>query len=112
MQNIHSPIDIGIALPKYSSASSAMYRTKHKFIPAEPELRQNLDLSNQFLTTINNENFLLADDGNELRIIIFGTRDFFFKCSQLKIYILMEHSIQFQEYSCNYIQFMDSLRVK
>ncbi len=60
---------------------------KHKFIPAEPDSRENLDLSSIFLTTINNQNFLLADDRLGDRIIVFGSPDFFRKmCSTDTLY--------------------------
>ncbi len=80
-------IEIGLVLPKLSSVATMMYRVKHKTIPSEPKSCKDLDLSNEFLNTINGNSFLLADEGTDDRILVFGTKDFFIKmCSTENLY--------------------------
>jgi hypothetical protein len=60
---------------------------KNKFISAQLESRVNLVISVEFLTRINGENSILADDGTENRILIFGIKEFSLKiCSTDSLY--------------------------
>lgn len=64
-----------------------MHRQRHKIIPNQPQNRCEIVISNDYLLTQKNQQFVLIDTEDEQRIIIFGTRDFFIKmCSTESLY--------------------------
>ncbi|KAL5014665.1 hypothetical protein ScPMuIL_008935 [Solemya velum] len=65
---------VSAAMPTFTSIGSSLYRARQKMYPSLPTTRQNIELKEQWTQTLNNQRFLLADDGEgDQRIIIFAT---------------------------------------
>lgn len=60
-------------LPTFQSARSILYRQRSKLLPNLPATTNELDLQDQWVQTSTGEQFLLADDNNGPRILIFAT---------------------------------------
>ncbi|KAL5004216.1 hypothetical protein ScPMuIL_017672 [Solemya velum] len=65
---------VSAAMPTFTSIGSSLYRARQEMYPSPPTTRQNIELKEQWTQTLNNQRFLLADDGEgDQSIIIFAT---------------------------------------
>ncbi len=62
-------------LPTFYTAKSSLYRQRAKLVPILPKNRQDIHLEGKWTQTTTGEQFLLVDDGDEQRVLIFATRD-------------------------------------
>ena len=62
--------------PSFQSIQSSLYREKRRIIPPQPSLVTDLELSGAWSQTVDGRHFILADDAEQGRIIVFGTRAF------------------------------------
>ena len=60
-------------LPSMKKYRCTLYRARGKRLPQIPHTRQEIDLQGQWSQTKDGRPFLLANDGEENRILIFGT---------------------------------------
>jgi hypothetical protein len=60
-------------LPSQKSLSSTLYRSRAKRLPNLPHTRTDINLEGEWATTQDGRDFILANDGDEDKIIIFGT---------------------------------------
>ena len=63
-------------LPVYRNFKKGLQKEKYKIIPANPRCRRELILSGKWTQTNRNENFLLVNDGDDDKIVVFGTLEF------------------------------------
>jgi hypothetical protein len=71
-------------LPNYESIKSSLYRTKKENFPSQPAIRSQLIINDLWSKTIDGRDFVLADNGIDDRIIIFGTSAFLIKACSLQ----------------------------
>lgn len=60
-------------LPSFKRYRDTLYRARSQRLPHVPHNRQDIVLEGEWAETVDGRNFLLADDGIDNRIIIFGT---------------------------------------
>lgn len=60
-------------LPSLKSLSSTLYRSRAKRLPNLPHTRADINLQGEWASTQDGREFILANDGNEDKMIIFGT---------------------------------------
>ena len=65
-------VAVGI-LPTFDQVRSSMYRKRRSVIPDLPQRREDIQIPPAY-ATLNNENFLLVDEGEENRLLMFSTR--------------------------------------
>ena len=61
-------------LPTFESSRGSFYNERVKIIPILPATRSDIILEGQWTLTAANQRFLIADDGNDERILIFSTQ--------------------------------------
>jgi len=61
-------------LPTYNSCKTSLYHQRSKLLPRIPKTRQDINLEGEWTQTTSDEKFLLIDDGNEERMLVFATR--------------------------------------
>jgi len=61
-------------LPTFASMKSSLYRARRKDTPPLPQTRQVIELTGKWTQTTSGEDFLLFDDGHDMRIIAFSTK--------------------------------------
>ena len=61
-------------LPTFESSRGSFYNERAKIIPILPATRSDIILEGQWTLTTANQRFLIADDGNDERILIFSTQ--------------------------------------
>lgn len=61
-------------LPSFSKYRSALYRSRAKALPKIPHTRAELNITEEWATTVDGRNFVVADDGLDDRLLIFGTQ--------------------------------------
>lgn len=62
-------------LPTFESCRGQLYNQRAKLIPALPQSRPDINIEGPWRLTTKGDPFLLADDGDADRILIFSTRD-------------------------------------
>ena len=67
--------DVLAQLPSLESIRSSLYRARHEDSPILPTLRRDVSLSTRFSNTRSGEDFLLVDDGDDDKIMIFATEE-------------------------------------
>ncbi len=67
--------DVLAQLPSLESIRSSLYRARHEDTPILPTLRRDVSLSTRFSNTRSGEDFLLVDDGDDDKIMIFATEE-------------------------------------
>ncbi|XP_071116339.1 uncharacterized protein [Haliotis cracherodii] len=60
-------------MPPFSTMSSALYRHRQKTIPVLPQTRSEVDLQDSWTQTADGRPFLLFADGNDDKILAFGS---------------------------------------
>lgn len=60
-------------LPTFQSSRSILYRQRSRLLPKLPSTTNEIDLQDQWVQTSTGERFLLADDNNGPRILVFAT---------------------------------------
>lgn len=65
--------NITSSFPTFYACKSTLYRQRGKEIPKLPISPQNIVLEGKWTRTNAGDNFLVADDGEDSRIVIFGT---------------------------------------
>lgn len=66
----------GNLMPTIESVRICIRKETTKNLPPEPMLRQHIELEGPWKKTNDNRNFLIANDGTDSKIIIFGTGQF------------------------------------
>jgi hypothetical protein len=61
-------------LPTFKSSRGSFYNERAKIIPILPATRSDIILEGQWTLTTANQRFLLADDGNAERMLIFSSQ--------------------------------------
>jgi hypothetical protein len=69
--------EVASSLPTFSQISSSSYKKRSEFIPIEPSSRSQLILNNEWTTTVYGNNFLIINSGEEDKILVFATIEFF-----------------------------------
>ena len=67
--------DVLAQLPSLESIRSSLYRVRHENTPILPTHRRDVSLSPRFTKTQSGEDFLLVNDGNDDKILIFATEE-------------------------------------
>ena len=67
--------EVAAKLPPFKSMRASLYRERRKRLPAMPQTRDQVHFEDEWAQTTNGKRFLLAEDGNEKRIVIFATDD-------------------------------------
>ena len=67
--------DVLAQLPSLESIRSCLYRSRHEHTPTLPIHRRDVSLSGRYTKTCSGEDFLLVDDGNDNKIMIFATEE-------------------------------------
>ncbi|KAJ8298322.1 hypothetical protein KUTeg_024853 [Tegillarca granosa] len=62
-------------IPTFDGCRGGLYYQRSKSLPVLPQTRDEIDLPEDFKITTANEEFLLADDGDNDRILLFSTND-------------------------------------
>ena len=62
-------------LPTFESCRGQLYNQRAKLIPALPQSRADINIEGPWRLTTKGDSFLLADDGDAERILIFSTSD-------------------------------------
>ena len=62
-------------LPTFESCRGQLYNQRAKLIPALPQTRSDINIEGPWRLTTKGDPFLLADDGDAERILIFSTQD-------------------------------------
>ena len=60
-------------LPSIKSLKSSLYRSRAKRLPKLPQNRAEIRLNDEWATTLDGRDFVLANDGEDNKILIFGT---------------------------------------
>lgn len=60
-------------LPSFKRHRDSLYRARSQRLPRVPHNRQDIVLEGEWAETLDGRNFILADDGRDDRLIIFGT---------------------------------------
>ena len=71
-------------IPVFENIKDSLYKVKHKFIPPNPSKRADLVLNGNWIKTNDKKDFLLIDDGQEDKILVFGTLEFLQKLCNCK----------------------------
>ena len=75
-------------LPSFMSLKSSLYRNRHSRLPPLLKTRDEIRVEGDWTKTLTGENFLLCDDGDSNKILIFGTQENLLKLSGLNtIYV-------------------------
>ena len=61
-------------LPSLATVKSGLYRARRENLPPMPKTHSELNLSGEWAATVNGENFVLVDDGEDDKIVVFGTQ--------------------------------------
>ncbi|KAL8621075.1 hypothetical protein ACOMHN_040600 [Nucella lapillus] len=59
--------------PSYNSVRTILYRERKKLIPPLPAHRREVELQGQWTQTLDNEPFLMANDGGDNKLLVFST---------------------------------------
>lgn len=62
-------------LGSFATVKSSLYRERRKLLPPLPTSREDLRLPEEYSKTATGDNFLIADDGLERKILVFGTNE-------------------------------------
>jgi len=65
--------DVAEKLPTYQSCHSSLYRQRSKTLPKLPKTTNEIDLQGEWTRTTAGERFLLVNDGDQEKIVIFST---------------------------------------
>jgi hypothetical protein len=77
--------------PSFKSIKSSLYRMRNKIIPQQPPMSTDFELSDAWKTTKDGRDFILEDNNETDRIIIFGTEEFFkMMCKQTDRNVFMD----------------------
>ena len=70
------------------SLKSSFYRNRHSRLPLLPKMRTEIRVEGGWTKTLTGKSFLLYDDGNSNKILIFGTQENLMTLSELNtIYV-------------------------
>ena len=67
--------EIAVKLPTFQSARSSLYRARRKRLPHMPQSCTEVHFENEWAESIDGKRFLLVEDGDDIKIIIFATDD-------------------------------------
>jgi hypothetical protein len=81
LSTIHWFLGPNRAKLEFKSIQLTLLRARNKIIPSQPHIRTQIIIEGNYLKTINGQNFLIADDGYENKILIFETIEFLRKAS-------------------------------
>ncbi|CAC5356273.1 unnamed protein product [Mytilus coruscus] len=62
-------------IPTFTACKSSLYRQRNTELPRQPATRQNIDLQAEWRETSTGQNFVLSEDGDINKILVFGTSD-------------------------------------
>ena len=65
--------EIAAKLPTFQFARSSLYRARRKRLPCMPQSRTEVHFENEWAESIDGKRFLLVEDGDDKKIIIFAT---------------------------------------
>ncbi|KAL8617637.1 hypothetical protein ACOMHN_038029 [Nucella lapillus] len=66
-------VDATTSAPSYNSVRTILYRERKKLIPPLPAHRREVELQGQWTQTLDNEPFLMANDGGDNKLLVFST---------------------------------------
>ena len=67
--------EIAAAMPPLEQIKSSLYAHRRMRLPPLPSSRENICLQGEWTKTASGDDFLIADDGDEDRVLIFATDD-------------------------------------
>lgn len=79
----HDPSFLSQVLPSFSSKRATMFREKSKQIPTDPKTLEDISLDGEIALYYETP-FVLINDGEMERILVFGTDDFFRRMCQCR----------------------------
>ncbi|CAC5403052.1 unnamed protein product [Mytilus coruscus] len=62
-------------IPTFTACKSSLYRQRNTELPRQPATRQNIDLQAEWRETSTGQNFVLSEDGDINKILVFGLED-------------------------------------
>ncbi|XP_071150903.1 uncharacterized protein [Mytilus edulis] len=62
-------------IPTFTACKSSLYRQRNTELPRQPATRQDIDLQGEWRETSTGQNFVLSEDGDINKILVFGTSD-------------------------------------
>ncbi len=65
--------EVAVGLKTFDSVATIMYRQKRKHFPHQAMQRRDIAINGEFAVTKKGDQFLLAEEGEEEKILVFGT---------------------------------------
>jgi hypothetical protein len=74
--------EVAQQLPSFNECRSTAYRHRRQRIPPLPQTRENIILEGEWTETIGGDNFIIANDGEAEKLLIFGSVDGLLKAAR------------------------------
>ncbi|CAC5397301.1 unnamed protein product [Mytilus coruscus] len=78
-------------IPTFTACKSSLYRQRNTELSRQPATRQNIDLQAEWRETSTGQNFVLSEDGDINKILVFGTSDNLLNKSATDIFLSNSH---------------------
>jgi hypothetical protein len=107
-KNINSN-EIAIILLTFKRIKANAYKKRSKYIPIETKTRNQLNLTNEWTTTIHDKQFLMCYDCSEDKILIVATNEFLkflLKLKQSLVMVLLDRFLKFLVSSIPYMVYI------
>jgi hypothetical protein len=80
--------EVAVGLKTFDSVATIIYRQKRRHFPHQSRHRKDIFINGEFAVTKNGDQFLLAEEGEEEKILVFGTVAFLQKlCNADYVYM-------------------------